>query len=144
MIFTVASGATIAILLTSACVRLLPPTLIMPFLPILLLCRLVAIDTIPWWFSRSRISATLKVASVGMWSMTVPSSMALILSSLFTSSFGAEIAFLALILSFALERLLIAFFFLAILFCLSQRQCKQRLPYRNAVCSLLKVCRVRR
>src|SRR3989344_2853102 len=110
----------------------------MPFFPILLLCRLVAIDTTPCWFSKSRISATLKVASVGMWSMTVPSSIAPILSSLLASSLGAKgAAFLALILSFLF---LWAAFFFAILLYFSQNQSKQCLSYRNSVCCLPKVC----
>src|SRR3989338_2519320 len=137
---TVASGATIAILLTSSCVSLFPPTFMIPFLPMLLLWRFVAIETIPFWFSKSRISATLNVASVGIWSMTVPSSMAPILSSLFASSAGALwTAFLALILSFLF---LWAAFFFAILLYLSQNQSKQCLSYRNPVCCLPKVCRM--
>src|SRR3989338_7903477 len=139
--FTVASGATIAILLTSSCVKLFPPTFIIPFFPTLLLCRLVAIETIPFWFSKSRISTILKAASVGMWSMTVPSSIALILSSLLVSSLGAfGITFLGLILSFLFICVLFFAFFFAILLYFSQNQSKQCFSYRNSVCCLPEVC----
>src|SRR3989344_5649166 len=81
--FTVALGAIKAILSASSFVRLLSLTLIMPFFPIVLLERLVATDIMPVTPAKSRIFATLKAASLGMWSITVPSFIAEIVSSFF-------------------------------------------------------------
>ena len=56
---------------------------IMPFLPIVLLVRFVAIEIMPLIPLRSRISTTFKVALLGIWSTTVPSFIAEMLNSFF-------------------------------------------------------------
>src|SRR3989338_3182947 len=61
----------------------------MPFFPIILLERLAATEIIPLVFLRSRMSATLNVASLGMWSITVPSSIADMFNSFFILLFPA-------------------------------------------------------
>src|SRR3989344_3040022 len=85
--FTVASGATIAILFTSSCVRYFPAIFTMPFFPTCLLGRFVATDTMLFIPLRPRMSATSKVALLGMWSITVPSFIADIVSSFFILPF---------------------------------------------------------
>src|SRR3989338_5768945 len=55
----------------------------MPFFPICLLGRFAATDIMLFIPPRSRISATLNVALLGMWSITVPPFIADIVSSFF-------------------------------------------------------------
>src|SRR3990167_6016799 len=55
----------------------------MPFLPMVLLERLAAMETTPLTFSNPSISLTLKVASLGIWSITVPCSIAEIFTCFF-------------------------------------------------------------
>src|SRR3989344_6733038 len=79
-----------------------------------------------------------------MWSSTVPSLIALMLSSFFFSTGGADgSTFFALILSLPLPRFF-PFLCFAILFYFSQHQGKQSFSHWNSVCCLLKICRMRR